>query len=198
MPLHYVRCRMARWARVVAMYNLLLFLSTPGGTRTRNLRIRRPTPCPLGHGGECCVWLFVIILSFLRRGLVSARVCVKDSLFLHALRSRLSVGWVRALQMCVHVLGLCVGVRGSTVWARRHVLLCLSVVVATRYSRLAAWSSGMILGLGPRGPGFNSRSSPLPVFFLRVFVASRFGGVAFGFFFCNLQPLFLGHFARVV
>ena len=24
----------------------------------------------------------------------------------------------------------------------------------------AAWSSGMILGLGPRGPGFNSRSSP--------------------------------------
>ena len=24
----------------------------------------------------------------------------------------------------------------------------------------AAWSSGMILGLGPRGPGFNSRSGP--------------------------------------
>ena len=28
---------------------------TPGGTRTRNLRIRSPTPCPLGHGGNC--WL---------------------------------------------------------------------------------------------------------------------------------------------
>ena len=26
--------------------------------------------------------------------------------------------------------------------------------------RSAAWSSGMILGLGPRGPGFNSRSGP--------------------------------------
>jgi hypothetical protein len=28
--------------------------STPCGTRTRNLRIRSPTPCPLGQGG-CCV-----------------------------------------------------------------------------------------------------------------------------------------------
>jgi hypothetical protein len=28
------------------------------------------------------------------------------------------------------------------------------------YCRPAAWSSGMILGLGPRGPGFNSRSGP--------------------------------------
>ena len=26
---------------------------TPCGTRTRNLRIRSPTPCPLGQGGRC-------------------------------------------------------------------------------------------------------------------------------------------------
>ena len=30
----------------------------------------------------------------------------------------------------------------------------------THLTITAAWSSGMILGLGPRGPGFNSRSSP--------------------------------------
>ena len=30
-------------------------LRTPCGTRTRNLRIRSPTPCPLGQGGNACV-----------------------------------------------------------------------------------------------------------------------------------------------
>ena len=29
---------------------------TPGGTRTRNLWIRSPTPCPLGHGGNWCIF----------------------------------------------------------------------------------------------------------------------------------------------
>ena len=36
---------------------------TPCGTRTRNLRIRSPTPCPLGHGGMCCsrsVYVFLV------------------------------------------------------------------------------------------------------------------------------------------
>ena len=123
-----------------------------------------------------------------------ARVC-QGLVLLRALRSHWSAGWARALQMCVHALGLCVCVRGSTVWARRRVLRWLSVVaVATRSCRLAAWSSGMILGLGPRGPGFNSRSGPLPVFFLRAFVASRVGGVALGLAFLQ----FVADFAKTL
>ena len=41
---------------VATTYNFCacVFSSTPGGTRTRNLRIRGPTPCPLGHGGVRC------------------------------------------------------------------------------------------------------------------------------------------------
>ena len=34
--------------------------STPCGTRTRNLRIRSPTPCPLGQGGHVCCCLSCI------------------------------------------------------------------------------------------------------------------------------------------
>ena len=119
--------------------------------------------------------------------------------FSHALRSGWSVGWVRALRMCVHALVLCVGVRGPTVWACRHVPLCLSVVVvAARYCRLAAWSSGMILGLGPRGPGFNSRSSSIPVLFLRVLLRRALVGLRLFFVFCILQPFFIRPFARLV
>ena len=37
------------------------------------------------------------------------------------------------------------------------MFVCLSVAE----TGMAAWSSGMILAQGARGPGFNSRSSPL-------------------------------------
>jgi hypothetical protein len=54
------------------------------------------------------------------------------------------------LRLCVFVsLCLCV-----------CVSMCMFVLGVLGSCCLAAWSSGMILGLGPRGPGFNSRSGP--------------------------------------
>ena len=35
------------------IYNSRTISSTPCGTRAHNLRIRSPTPCPLGQGGQC-------------------------------------------------------------------------------------------------------------------------------------------------
>ena len=86
--------------------------STPCGTRTRNLRIRSPTPCPLGQGGT----------SHYVPGLPYWFPSAK-------------------LFMC-------------------HAALFPFYVLSEPSVSLAAWSSGMILASGARGPGFNSRSSP--------------------------------------
>ncbi len=61
------------------------FENTPGGTRTRNLRMRSPTPCPLGHRGGRNILLARVrgrlqLCSLARRGLrcqrrVSVLVC---------------------------------------------------------------------------------------------------------------------------
>ena len=80
--------------------------------------------------------------------------------------------------------------------------VCVGVFVfvfVLRFSgscRLAAWSSGMILGLGPRGPGFNSRSGP----FAHHACSIACGSLVFG---CvaaigRLMAPSLRHFARVV
>ena len=47
-----------------------------------------------------------------------------------------------------------------SVWLLVCVSVSLCVFGVLGCCRSAAWSSGMILGLGPRGPGFNSRSGP--------------------------------------
>ena len=41
------------------------------------------------------------------------------------------------------------------------IMVCSSSLRAKVFTVSAAWSSGMILAQGARGPGFNSRSSPL-------------------------------------
>ena len=73
--------------------------------------------------------------------------------------------------VCGHFVFMCLCVvlgSGSVVRVLRAsvcVCVCVCVLAGRLWSllvscRLAAWSSGMILGLGPRGPGFNSRSGP--------------------------------------
>ena len=59
------------WARepepdccgVVTFAYARLCATTPCGTRTRNLRIRSPTPCPLGQGGRCIMYMSFLVHS---------------------------------------------------------------------------------------------------------------------------------------
>ena len=69
---------------------------------------------------------------------------------------------------CVPSMCRCVCVWSRLcVWVSVCVCVCVSVclfaLVFWSSCCLAAWSSGMIPGLGPRGPGFNSRSGPFDI-----------------------------------
>ena len=77
----------------------------------------------------------------------------------HALRKRMVMGSIPIGGSCADDMG-----------ALQHVTVVSRILVAACSCCLAAWSSGMILGLGPRGPGFNSRSGPLRMRCVRVCV----------------------------
>ena len=70
----------------------------------------------------------------------------------------------------MHSLTLLVGSPAHYVRRKNHfvgadtlaiIVVCSSSLRAKVFTVSAAWSSGMILAQGARGPGFNSRSSPL-------------------------------------
>ena len=116
--------------------------------------------------------------------------------------------FVPCVSVCVCVcVSVCVSVWqcvcvSACLFVGRSVGQCVGVFVVVFVlevldsCRLAAWSSGMILGLGPRGPGFNSRSGP----FAHHACSIACGSLVFG---CvaaigRLMAPSLRHFARVV
>ena len=46
---------------VVSFAYARLCATSPCGTRTRNLRIRSPTPCPLGQGSRCIMYMSSLV-----------------------------------------------------------------------------------------------------------------------------------------
>ena len=48
---------------VVTFAYARLCATSPCGTRTRNLRIRSPTPCALGQGGRCIMYMSSLVHS---------------------------------------------------------------------------------------------------------------------------------------
>ena len=129
----------------------------------------------------------------------------------HALRKRMVMGSIpiggrlrnaggRHFTTASVVFHQCVGVCVlASVCLGFSVCLCASVCLFAfgfwSSCCLAAWSSGMIPGLGPRGPGFNSRSGPSAQHACSIVSDSFACGVSWPL---PVGALSLRHFARVV
>jgi hypothetical protein len=168
----------------------------------------------------CCLCCLVFVLLFCQCCTPQASLA---QLVEHALRKRMVMGSIPIggsfaqhrrpplhYRLCFVVcICLCVSVfvsvcRCICVVACRFV--CLSVCVGvfvfvfvfgfSGSCRLAAWSIGMIPGLGPRGPGFNSRSGPAAHHACSI----SCGSVVFGCVVARgrMRASPLRHFARVV
>ena len=138
------------------------------------------TACVLFMCVGLCVSAGVsVCVSACLRVCLAVGLCVCVSVFVSVCRC---IGVVACRFVC---LSVCVG-----------VFVFVFVLGFSGSCRLAAWSSGMILGLGPRGPGFNSRSGPSAHHACSIVCGSLVFGcvVAIG----RLGAPSLRHFARVV
>ena len=163
---------------------------------------------------QCCTpqaSLAQLVEHALRKRMVMGSIPIGGSFAQHRRSSfhyRLCFVPCVCLYVCVYVF-LCVWVSVCRCVCASACLpvglsVCLSVGVSVFVfvlgvldsCRLAAWSSGMILGLGPRGPGFNSRSGPSAYHACSIACGSLVSGC--GVVSGRVRAPSLRHFARVV
>ena len=113
---------------------------TPGGTRTHNLWLRKPTPYPLGYRGVTC---YVPVITLLVLQHATGMMVDREHVQLHPMQQPWSNG------------------QDSGPPSQRPGFDSRRLHICQRAQRQAQWSSGMILASGARGPGFDSLLSPL-------------------------------------